>query len=151
MNVSGKRVFLDTNILLYYIDAADPQKHRSARQWVEAISNAQAGAISWQVLNEFYANAIRKFKLPSGDARQIVATYDLWNPIGFDLGLLRHAWQWIDDAGIPYWDALILAAAERADCTHLLSEDFQAGRQYGAITVVNPFLSSPEEFFTYLS
>jgi len=64
---------------------------------------------------------------------------------------LYSAWHWTDDAGVPYWDALILAAAERADCTHLLTEDFQTARQFGKITVVNPFESAPEELLGYWS
>ena len=49
-------------------------------------------------------------------------------------------------AGIPYWDSLIVASAETADCAWLLSEDIQAGQRFNAVTVVNPFRSGPEEF-----
>jgi predicted nucleic acid-binding protein len=49
----------------------------------------------------------------------------------------------MDRAGIPYWDALILAAAETAGCRRLLSEDFQEGRRFGTIEVVTPFRSDP--------
>jgi predicted nucleic acid-binding protein len=41
-----------------------------------------------------------------------------------------------------------VAAAERSGCTWLLSEDFQAGRQLGHETLVNPFEKPPEEFFS---
>ena len=51
----------------------------------------------------------------------------------------------MDRAGIPYWDSLIVAAAEVAGCSYLLSEDFQEGRKFGSVTVVNPFHSSPSE------
>jgi predicted nucleic acid-binding protein len=52
----------------------------------------------------------------------------------------------MDKAGLPYWDSLILASTEAADCTYLLSEDFQAGQRFGDITVVDPFQRRPEEF-----
>ena len=38
------------------------------------------------------------------------------------------------------YDALILAAAIEAGCETLYSEDFQHGRRFGDLTVVNPFL-----------
>jgi predicted nucleic acid-binding protein len=45
-------------------------------------------------------------------------------------------------AQLSYWDALIVAAAERSGARYLLSEDFQADRQYGDVRVVNPFTAS---------
>ncbi len=51
----------------------------------------------------------------------------------------------MDEAGIAYWDALIVAAAERGGCRLLLSEDFQQGRRFGEITVVSPFRESNVE------
>ena len=38
-----------------------------------------------------------------------------------------------------YWDALIVAAAERAGCARILSEDLHPGQSYHGIVVVNPF------------
>jgi predicted nucleic acid-binding protein len=59
------------------------------------------------------------------------------------LMLTRRAWHWTDEAQVSYWDRLILAAAERAGCKRLLSEDFQSGRLYGSVRVVNPFRERP--------
>ncbi len=42
--------------------------------------------------------------------------------------------------GFDIYDALILAAALEAGCETLFSEDFQHGRRFGDLTVVNPFL-----------
>lgn len=45
-----------------------------------------------------------------------------------------------DQAGISYWDALIVAAALLSGCDTLYSEDFQHGRVFeDRLTVVNPF------------
>ena len=46
--------------------------------------------------------------------------------------------------GISYWDALIVAAAERSDCGKLLSEDLKSDQRYHGIVVVNPFLTVTE-------
>jgi predicted nucleic acid-binding protein len=49
---------------------------------------------------------------------------------------ILRAWYWMDRAQVSYWDGLILGAAEILECQYLLSEDFQAGRKYGAVEVV---------------
>jgi predicted nucleic acid-binding protein len=37
-------------------------------------------------------------------------------------------------------DALIIAAAEKANCDYILSEDLNAGQTYRGVSVINPFL-----------
>ncbi len=106
---------------------------------------AQAGS-GWQVLNEFYVTAVRKAGAPPDSVRELVESLVRWGPVGCGLGLVRRAWHWMDKAGLPYWDGLILASAEATGCTHLLSEDFQAGQRFGDVTVVSPFRQRPEEF-----
>jgi predicted nucleic acid-binding protein len=146
MNDAADRFFVDTNVLLYSVDARDPTKRARARQWMDALWNTDSGRLSWQVLNEFYWNAVGKLKTPALRARENVETLALWQPVNFGLGLLHRDWYWTDHASVAYWDALILAAAESSGCKYLLSEDFQAGRKFGDLTVVNPFLSSPQDF-----
>ena len=41
---------------------------------------------------------------------------------------------------LAFYDALILAAALEAGCETLYSEDFQPGRRFGDLTVINPFV-----------
>jgi predicted nucleic acid-binding protein len=38
-----------------------------------------------------------------------------------------------------FWDGLLVATAQTADCTLLLSEDMQDGVRFGKLTVRNPF------------
>jgi predicted nucleic acid-binding protein len=42
-------------------------------------------------------------------------------------------------AGESYWDSLIIAAAELAGCTQIISEDLNDGQAYFGINVQNPF------------
>ena len=102
-----------------------------------------SGALSWQVLHEFYQNATRKMSLPPEAARFLVDTLIEWRPVDSSAALVHRAWHWVDTAQVPYWDSLILAAAELAGASVLLSEDFQEGRRFGELVVVNPFTSAP--------
>jgi predicted nucleic acid-binding protein len=44
----------------------------------------------------------------------------------------------MDSAQLTYWDALILAAAQRSGARYLLSEDFQTNHRYDGVEVLNP-------------
>ncbi|MCC6366544.1 MAG: hypothetical protein IT165_23750 [Bryobacterales bacterium] len=81
--------------------------------------------------------------LPAELARRIVLHYQKLTPVDTDAALVIRGWSWMDEAQLSYWDALIVAAAERAESGVLLSEDFADGRRYGNLIVVNPFLHDP--------
>ncbi len=138
-------VFVDTNVLLYRFDDLDHAKRQRARDWFSALWDSGAGRLSWQVVFEFYANATRKSKLAPDIARAAVSRLLQWEPELPSPSALARAWYWCDHAQINFWDALIVASAEQAGCRCLLSEDFQAGRRFDGITVVNPFEHSPSE------
>ena len=143
---AGDGFFVDSNLLLYYVDPTDIAKRSRATEWLEALWMAGTGRLSWQVLHEFYCNAAKKMRLEPARARKIVEDLSHWRPVEASLGTVQRAWEWIDRAQLSYWDALILAAAERSGAAYLLSEDFQAGRRYQDVQVINPFEQSPSEF-----
>jgi predicted nucleic acid-binding protein len=143
---AGDGFFIDSNVLLYSVDPVESGKRARATEWLEALWMAGTGRLSWQVLHEFYWNAVRKMRLEPARAREIVEDISHWRPVDTSLGLVQQAWQWTDLAQFSYWDALILAAAERSGARYLLSEDFQDTRRYEGIQVLNPFEHSPAEF-----
>jgi len=147
MTAADNLLFVDTNVLLYNVDDRDPAKQRAAHLWLDTLWEWGNVRVSWQVLNEFYFNATKKIGAPQAVARRLMETYVQWKPLDFSLPLLQRGWYWQDHADIRYWDALILAAAERSNCRWLLSEDFQDGRKYGSVQAVNPFRTEPNGLF----
>jgi predicted nucleic acid-binding protein len=115
---AGDRFFVDSNVLLYSVGAASPAKQQAARLWVDVFWETGSGALSLQVLHEFYVNTVRKVRVPQEIARQ---------PPEVTIGSIHRAWHWSDQAQLSYCDGLILATAERSECPLLLSEDFQIG------------------------
>lgn len=142
MSAGNSLVFVDTNVLLYAVDLTDPRKQAIAADWLERLWEGGTGRLSWQVLNEFYWNGTRKLKLSTELVRSTFTVFHRWQPVGMNHALANRAWHWIDSAGLTYWDSLIVAAAEHAGCVQILSEDFQEGREFDSITVVNPFSRS---------
>ena len=53
-------VFVDSNVLIYAVDRSNPKKHEAARLWRSELWESGRGRISFQVLQEFYANVDRK-------------------------------------------------------------------------------------------
>ena len=137
------RDFFDTNVLVYAIDYRDPEKQTRARALLtDAIEN-NTGALSTQVLSEFFTVSTSRRRVPQplspADARLIVEQISVMPVIGVDLSLVRRAIDTSQRYGISYWDGLIIAAAERAGCTRLISQDLNAGQSYNGVMVVNPF------------
>lgn len=139
----ARRVFVDTNVLLYFVERNDTFRQARASEWLDYLWASGAGVLSWQVLHEFYVNAVRKLGVPAEEARFLVDSLVTWRPIDTSPALLHRAWHWADAAQVHYWDSLIVAAAELGDCSILLSEDFQSDRRFGDIQVINPFTTGP--------
>ena len=138
-------VFVDTNVLVYRHDTADPAKQVRAESWITCIVDLRAGRLSFQVLQELYATLTHKLQpnLERQEARDIVDLLASWNPLAIDLPLIKQAWGLQDRYSLSWWDALIVAAAQAGDCRVLLTEDLQHGQRFGRVRVIDPF-ASPE-------
>jgi predicted nucleic acid-binding protein len=142
------KVFVDTNVLVYWRDAGDPEKQSRALAWLELLWERRTGRLSFQVLQEFYVTVTAKLDpgLSPELARLNVRQLLVWKPVAVDDRLLEEAWLLQDRFRLPWRDSLIVAAARFGDCRYLLSEDFQEGMEFGGLRVVNPFLNRPEDF-----
>lgn len=68
-----------------------------------------------------------------------------WTPLTLDHEVMRSAWDVEGRYGLSWWDAPIVAAAMRAGCTWLLTEDLEDGQVLFGVNVINPFTHTPEE------
>ncbi|HUL16583.1 MAG TPA: PIN domain-containing protein [Terriglobales bacterium] len=137
-------VFVDTNVLIYAVDAGDPQKRQAAKTWRDELWKSRRGRISFQVLQEFHSKVSQK--VPSAREQARVEVRDLmeWHPVAVDSAILERSWKIQDRYQLSFWDALIVAAAKSAGCQYLLTEDLQTGQDLDGVEVVNPFLTKPE-------
>ena len=133
------RAFVDTNIWVYTVDAADPEKRRLALAVVGPGSGYEL-VLSTQVLAEFYAVVTRRLATPlsPAQARALAAQMASLPVVSVDAALVLAAIEASDAWGISSWDAVIVRAAEIAGCPVLLSEDLADGALYGSVRVVNP-------------
>jgi predicted nucleic acid-binding protein len=127
--------FFDTNVLVYAF-ANDEAKRSRAQQIL-----AEGGVISVQVVNEF-ANVLHKKQRQEWPRIEAaLAVVENWFEIARPLTIDTHhaALALARDHGLSLYDALIVAAALETGCAKLYSEDFQHGRRFGELAIVDPF------------
>jgi predicted nucleic acid-binding protein len=98
--------------------------------------------ISYQVVQEFLNVALHKFVSPftvedcgdylSGVLEPLCEIYP-------DTSLYRLALEIRRTSGFSFLGSLIVAAAVRGQCSSLLTEDLQEGREIQGVRIVNPF------------
>lgn len=134
--------FLDTNILVYALDEANPAKQKIAAQLVREAILSGRGVISVQVVQEFLNVALTKFKQPMtveecrGHIRNVLEPLCAYFP---SISTLDRSLRIAEETGYHFYDALIVTAAIESGCRTLYSEDLQHGRVIQGVTVVNPF------------
>lgn len=130
------KAFFDTNILIYSIARGDPRESRAEELL------AAGGVISVQVLNEFASVARRKIRMPWQEVREALAAIRVLcaPPLAITIATHEAALKIAERYSFGIYDALIAAAALRAGCKTLYSEDFPDGQIInGQLTVCNPF------------
>jgi predicted nucleic acid-binding protein len=133
--------FVDTNILVYAHDSGAGRKYKVSMDLLGRLFAQRSGAISIQVLLEFYYAALKKLPLRSEDAEQVIFDLQTWTihrPAHADV--LR-ACRIQREFGANWWDAQIVNSATELGCNILWTEDLNDGQEYGPVTVRNPFTS----------
>ena len=134
-------VFLDTNVLVYAFDPANPTKMERAR----SIIQERGWWVSWQVVQEFAHVALHRFAVPL-KVKDLADYLDVavWPRCRIypSPEIFRQALRLQGETGHRFYDCLILASAMASGAKTIFSEDFQDGRNYGPVKVLNPFLEN---------
>ena len=138
------RVFLDTNVIVYSIDADEPEKRQRALEILRGDDSKLRDStlvVSTQVLQEFYVTAVRKLRRPLSEevAEAAVRSLARLPVVALDAKLVVDAIDTSRAHSLSLWDALIVRAAQRGGCDVLLTEDMQDGRVFENTVLRNPF------------
>jgi len=132
--------FVDTNVLTYANDGGAGLKHDRSVDLLTRLFADGNGALSIQVLSEFYSVAIRKLDMTSEETERAISHLSGWTihrPAHADL--LRAA-RLHRRYKTSWWDALIINSAIELGCSILWSEDLNSGQRYETVRVRNPFV-----------
>ena len=135
------RIFIDTNILIYAYDATAGEKHASASNLLIDLWNSRLGAVSTQVLQEFFVNVVQKIPKPIDKriAKEIVKDLLKWHVVVINGNSILDAIDISSRYRYSFWDAMIIESAIRGNARILMTEDLQNGQKIGGVTIKNPF------------
>lgn len=134
--------FLDTNVLLYSI-SRNPAEAEKRQRAIELLDE-DSGALSIQVLQEFYVQATRASRADPIHHGLVIGLIQSWSrfriqdmtfPVLNDALRIRAAHQF------SYWDSAILAAALALGCHRVYTEDLNHGQLVEGMLIINPFRS----------
>lgn len=136
------RTFVDTNVLVYTHDVYERAKQTLARSRLAA-DPTEVLVVSTQVLQELYVTLQRgPTPLTSAEGAEIAVREALrLVVVAVDVSTILSAISLSRDHVVSLWDALLVAAAQTARCTTLLTEDLNDGQLFGELRVENPFRS----------
>ncbi len=136
---------VDTNVLVYRFDPRDPRKQQIATELLREGIAAGSLRLPHQAVIEFVAATTRllaggvRLLEPSEahrEAEEMLAQFDVLYP---NDALVRLALRASVAYQLSWFDAHMWAYGEYFGLAQLLSEDFQHGRLYGSVQVVDPF------------
>ncbi len=131
--------FLDTNVLVYAAAGSRDETHKAAI--ARDLIATKVFGVSAQTLAEFY-NAVVRIAKPLS-----LTEIDNWVErllkfpfTAVDANIVRLGIFLSRRYHIGYYDAALLAAADRLGAKIFYSEDLNHNQVYGSVRVVNPFL-----------
>jgi predicted nucleic acid-binding protein len=136
---------VDTNVLVYRVDARDGRKQELAADLLRAGIQDGSLRVAHQSVVEFVAACTRA--LPQGpllspedarrEAEEMLALYEVLYP---NENIVRTALRGAAAYQLSWFDAHLWAYAEHYGLSLLYSEAFQHDRLYGTVRVINPFV-----------
>ena len=130
--------FLDTNVVVYAFDEANPEKRARA---IAILEEGKRLVVSTQVLLETWWVLTRRLAEPLSEdkASAVIDTLTELPVVNTDPELVQRAIRTSRESEIAIWDAMIIEAARSAGCDRVLSEDLRNGQDFGGVVVRNPF------------
>jgi predicted nucleic acid-binding protein len=124
---------------VYAHDGGAGRKHDLSVNLLKRLFEEANGALSVQVLSEFYSAATKKLSMKSEEAEEAITDLTGWTihrPGPSDvLKTIRLSRRY----KISWWDALVINSAIELGSSVLWSEDLTDGQRYGTVTVRSPF------------
>lgn len=136
------RFFLDTNIFVYAFDVNAPAKAKKAVYLVRRAADTGEGIVSYQVVQEFFNVAFRRFAQPMSVAEAEQYLITVFRPllaVHSSPSLYVEALRITGKHKLSWYDSLIVAAALEGQCETLYSEDLQHGREIEGLRIEDPF------------
>lgn len=142
MTHMSAKFLVDANILVYAYDRSEPAKLARAQQLLKWLEGTGAGALSTQVLGEFFNTATRKLpaRLPKREALFCLYSFlRSWQILDITPQIVLEAGKGSLEHQLSYWDAQVWATAKLNQIPIVLSEDLSHRSRIEGVMFFNPF------------
>jgi predicted nucleic acid-binding protein len=142
------KVFIDTNIFIYFFSAKDLDKKEISSNIIKASFKSDRFFISYQVIQEFSNVMLTKGQPPMKELDISSLIEKILEPMcSFfpNIDFYKNALKFREKNKLSHYDSLIALAALELDCDYLLSEDFNDGSKINKLKIVNPFRMSNQK------
>ena len=132
--------FFDTNVLLYSI-SRNPDESLKRERAISLLED-DSGALSIQVLQEFYVQATRTSRsdaIPHELAAGLIEAWSRFRVQDMTLPVLYSALQTRKTYGLSFWDSAVVAAARALGCDRVYTEDLSHGQVVDGLAIIDPF------------
>ena len=132
-------VFIDTNVWVYALSAQNHAKKKVAVDLIAKSYREDVICVSSQVLKEFANFAFKKTTKSAAEINAMLSKIGSYSFVAETKELVadgvigKEVWQ------VGFYDALMIAAANKAGCSTIFTEDLNDGQKYGNVTAANPF------------
>lgn len=133
------RTFIDTHVLVYAEAADSPAKKQIALALLKEHFLQGTGVLSTQVLQEYCNVAIKKLRLGQHHIRAQLDVYEQFEVVQVTPAIIRRGLDLQQTRSVAFCDALVLASAQIAGCTTVLTEDMNGGENVDGVRIENPF------------
>jgi predicted nucleic acid-binding protein len=132
------KYFVDSNIWLYaFMDSTSPKRTKSIQ-----LIDKTGIILSTQVVNEVFANLLRKASYTESEIQQTIKNFQARYPILIvTIDIIRQASHLRTTYRLSYWDSVVIATAIDESCNIVYSEDMQHGLRIDCLTIINPFIT----------
>jgi predicted nucleic acid-binding protein len=133
---------VDTNVLVYAYDQTDGSKRSVASEVLKIVGGNGTGALSTQVLSEFFVTVTRKIPTPLShtEASEKINRYiESWVVYYITTLIVSEAIRGVLAHQLSYYDSLIWATARLNQVGNVVTEDGQHGRVVEGVRYLDPF------------
>lgn len=132
--------FYDKKILVYAATTLDERKRKIAIELItQSLEMDGDGAISVQVMSEFVHDLLSKKQATLAEIDKWISFFYPLLATEVTMDIVRNAIAIMNEYGIQFYDAQIVATAEKLGCHEIVSEDLNEKQLYHGMAVVNPF------------
>ncbi len=135
-------VFIDTNVWVYALSSQDHLKKNVAIELIAKSYREDMICVSSQVLKEFANFAFKRTRKTAAEINATLLKIGAYSFVADTKELIadgvigKERWQ------VGFYDALMVAAANKAGCSTMYTEDLNDGQKYGNVVAINPFKAS---------